>query len=49
MKNDQHNETNVEDTKIISLRAEINELDSQETIKNINKNKSWFFEKETDQ
>ena len=31
--------------EIIKLRAEINERETKETIANINKTKSWFFEK----
>ena len=31
--------------EIIKIRAEINEKDTRVTIANINKTKSWFFEK----
>ena len=31
--------------EIIKIRAEINEKETKETIANINKAKSWFFEK----
>ena len=31
--------------EITKVRAEINELETKKTIENINKNKSWFFEK----
>ena len=33
--------------EIIKIRAEINEKDTRVTIANINKTKSWFFEKIT--
>ena len=31
--------------EIIKIRAEINEIETKKTIANINKTKSWFFEK----
>ena len=31
--------------EIIKIRAEINEIETKKTIVNINKTKSWFFEK----
>ena len=31
--------------EIIKIRAEINEIETKETITKINKTKSWFFEK----
>ena len=31
--------------KIIKIRAEINEIETKKTIANINRTKSWFFEK----
>ena len=31
--------------EIIKIRAEIHEKETKETIANINKTKSWFFEK----
>ena len=31
--------------EIIKIRAEINEKETKETMANINKTKSWFFEK----
>ena len=31
--------------EIIKIRAEINEVETKKTIANINKTKSWFFEK----
>ena len=31
--------------EIIKIRAEINEKETKETIANINKSKTWFFEK----
>ena len=31
--------------EIINIRSEINEKEMKETITNINKTKSWFFEK----
>ena len=31
--------------EIIKIRAEINEIETEKTIAEINKNKSWFFEK----
>ena len=34
-----------EGTKILKIRAEIKEKEMKETIANINKTKSWFFEK----
>ena len=31
--------------EIIKIRAEINEIETKETIAKVNKTKSWFFEK----
>ena len=31
--------------EIIKIRAQINEIESKETIQKINESKSWFFEK----
>ena len=31
--------------EIINIRAEINEIESKETVQMINETKSWFFEK----
>ena len=44
--NKQTNKTKVSRRKeIIKIRAEINDIVAKKTITNINKTKSWFFEK----
>ena len=33
---------------ILKIKGEINKIENKRTIKLINKNKSWYFEKKTD-
>ena len=43
---EEQNNTNISRRKeIIKIRSEINEKEMKETVANINKTKSWFFEK----
>ena len=44
-KEEQKNPKLVEGKKSIKIRAEINEKEMKETVVEINKTKSWFFEK----